>query len=443
MGRNTAVLHLLPHSGGGVGTVLRELLKAELRGSAHTIPSIVSLERLNKITRDHFNSLGISWIDCIGLKNGGSALADLFGKADIVLVHWWNHPLLMRLLYHGLPPARLAFWSHVNGFADPQSFFPELFELPDRFIFATKASLQSPVAGKLPHDIRQNIRVIRSCAGIPEGAAKPVIKDGPFRYGYVGTVEPAKMHQEFLKLCAAAQIQSRCIVAGGPAHNELRLRAEYLGIENLFEFLGPVDDPEPIFRRLHAFAYPLNPSHYGSGEQALIEAMAYGAVPVVLDNPPEKALVRHGETGLIAHTPEEFASSLRFLSDNPADRKRLAAAGRQFVFDECDIKIFVNDFLALYEEMITFPKRTHKLRLPIFDGIADGSPFHLFLASCGNETARSYFKNTAANHGDCMLPLEFSSETRGTPHHYLRLLGHDPVLELVCKRSLIQTGAAK
>jgi glycosyltransferase involved in cell wall biosynthesis len=441
MGRNTAVLHLLPHSGGGVGSVLRALLSAQVRENTTSIPYVASLEHLNETTRHYFDTLGIHWVDCVAMKGGFEKFSALVQQADIVLTHWWNHPLLMRLLFQGLPPSRLALWSHVNGFAAPQSFFPELFEFPDRFVFATKASWQSPVVQDLDPEIMRKLRVIRSCAGIPADAVQSFIKDGPFQYGYVGTVEPAKMHPDFLELCAAANIPSRCIVAGGPAHDELRFKAEYLGIGNHFDILGPVDDPGPIFRRLHAFAYPLNPAHYGSGEQVLVEAMAYGAVPVVFDNLPEKALIRHNETGIITHTAEEFTNALRFLADNPADRKRFAAAGRQFVFDECDINVSMTDFYALFEEMLSLPKCPHRLNLPSFDGVGDGSPFHLFLASCGSDTTRSYFNKMGMNSGISALPTEFTSITRGTPQHYLRLLGHDPSLERICNRYHSEAGA--
>jgi L-malate glycosyltransferase len=429
--RRFSVLHLLAHSGGGVGTVLRSLLEAERREGTSLSSSVVSLERLNETTRSRLDLLGIPWVDCIAMEGGSDSLPALFERADIVLVHWWNHPFLMRLLFQGLPPARLMLWSHVNGFASPQSFFPELFEFPDRFVFATKASLQYPIVRELPQHLKSKLRVIRSCAGIPAGAVHPCKKDGPFQFGYVGTVEPAKMHPDFLNLCVSAKIHAQCIVAGGPRHNELRTQANLLGVGDQFDILGPVDDPVPIFRRLHAFAYPLNPTHYGTGEQVLVEAMAYGAVPVVFANPPEKALIHHGETGLIARTAEEFAKAIRFLTDNPVERKRLAEAGRRFVLDECDIKISVTGFQALYEEMLSLPKCRHRLDLPSFEGIVDGSPFHLFLASCRSDETRNYFK-MITKAGVCSLPPEFTSPTRGTPQHYLHLLGSDPNLERIC-----------
>jgi glycosyltransferase involved in cell wall biosynthesis len=434
MTRKISVLHFLPHCGGGVGSVLRAILEAERKGNSSVISSVVSLEHINEMTRRHFNSIGVSWSDQIAVKNNFDIPFSLVEKADIVLVHWWNHPLLMRTLFNGLPPSRLALWSHVNGFAAPQSFLPELFDLPDLFIFATKASMNAPVVRELPHDIRRGLRVIRSCAGIPADAKKPFCRKKPFQFGYVGTVEPAKMHPDFLKLCAAAKIPSRCIVAGGPAHNELRSQAERMGIGDQFEILGQVEDTGPIFGCLHVFAYPLNPAHYGSGEQVLIEAMAFGAVPVVFDNPPEKAIVRNHETGIVARSGEEFTNALRFLADNPDELMRLSEAGRKFVFDECDIEISVGQFKELYDEMMLFPKSLHKLNLPDFEGAETGSPFHLFLASCGDETVRRLFRKTGSSSDLSSIPEELKSSTRGTPKHYLHLLGHDPHLENICNR---------
>ncbi|MBU0767458.1 glycosyltransferase family 4 protein, partial [Patescibacteria group bacterium] len=348
------VLHILPHIGGGVGSVIRALLKEEVEQAGRPYScSVATLETINDTSKTCFNALGIQWTERATNENIRSLARDV----DIVLVHWWNHPLLMKLLFEGFPPSRLALWSHVNGFNVPQSFFPELFGISDIFVFATKASFDAPVVKRLSGEIKKGkLRVIRSCAGIPADAVKPYDKDGPFQFGYIGTVESAKMHPDFLNLCASAKISIPCIVAGGPDHDKLRSQADHLGVANQFEILGPVNDPGPIFRRLHVLAYPLNPAHYGTGEQVLVEAMAYGAVPVVFANPPEKALIRHGETGLIANTAEEFANALRFLAENSSERERLAVAGRRFVLDECDIKVRVSDFHALYEEILAFPK---------------------------------------------------------------------------------------
>ena len=94
MKKKTQVLHLLPHCGGGVGTVLRALLEAELKQNLPVVSSIACLELLNETTRCHCNRLGIAWSDCIAVRKDPEILDALVKTADIVLIHWWNHPLL-------------------------------------------------------------------------------------------------------------------------------------------------------------------------------------------------------------------------------------------------------------------------------------------------------------------------------------------------------------
>ena len=431
MKRKYHILHILPHAGGGVGAVVRSFLAAESAQECSYTHSVASLEYLNEATRRHCDALGISWIDEAATRRRED-LSALLAGADVVLVHWWNHPLLMRLLFEGLPASRLIMWSHVNGFFPPQAFFPELFQLPDSFVFSTKTSLMAPAVQKLSDNLKARLRVIRSCSGIPEGSHPLYPKTGPFQAGYIGTVEPVKMHAEFLRMCADAAIPSPFIVAGGPAHEALRAQAEAMNIAPSFKILGPVADPKPIFKSLHAFAYPLTPRHYGTGEQVLIEAMAFGAVPVVLSNPPEEAIVCHGETGLVAKTAADFSAAVRMLLENPSERERLAVGGHRFVMEECGIERSTKAFHSLFEEALCLPKRPRVLQLPAKDGVRHGSPLHLFLASLGETEERLIFEQTLRGVSSRMVPIDFTSKTRGTPFHYLSMLGSDPALEAVC-----------
>lgn len=425
------MLHLLPHIGGGVGSVLRALLEAETGLVAPRFThSIMTLETVNDVSKTFFQTHGIPWVERVGRED----IKTLAAAADLVIVHWWNHPLLMRLLYEGLPPVRLAFWSHVNGFSVPQSFFPELFDVPDLFIFATQASFDSPVVQALPERTQRRLRVIRSCKGIPIGASELQSKEDPFQFGYVGTVEPAKMHPEFLKLCAEANIPTPCIVAGGPAHRELRSQAHEKGLSDRFEIIGPTSNPIPLFKRMHAFAYPLVPTHYGTGEQVLIEAMAFGAVPVVLANPPEQALIRHAETGLIAETTADFTAALRFLADHPEERERMAIAAHRFIIEDCNIRCSLKLFHSVFEELGSRPKRSRRLLLPDIAGVKPGSAFHLFLSSCGGAIeCKAAVALATGRQFDGPLPPSFLHPTRGAPAHYLCLLGSDLDLERVCR----------
>ncbi len=44
-------------------------------------------------------------------------------------------------------------------------------------------------------------------------------------------------------------------------------------------------------------------------------------------------VIRHGENGLLAHTPEEWLAAIDRLAQDPVERARLGAAGRRTVED--------------------------------------------------------------------------------------------------------------
>ena len=429
--RQYNILHIIPHAGGGVGAVIRAILAAESIPECQYKHTVASLEYLNEVTKTHFEKHRIPWIDEIAEKRQAE-LSALLNVADIVLAHWWNHPFMMKFLFQELPPTRLIMWSHVNGYFPPQAFFPALFDVSDRFVFTSITSFAAPVIQLLPDRIKSRLRVIRSCSGIPDGAENVCDKINPFQAGYIGTVESVKMHSDFLSMCASANLPSPCIVAGGPGHEELRKKAIAMNCASRFTILGSVKDPQSIYRQLHAFAYPLSPRHYGTGEQVLIEAMAYGAVPVVLSNPPEKALISHGETGLVADSAADFSAALRMLMESPAERHRLAASGHRFVMEECGIEHSITAFHALFEETLSLPKQPRKLQPQPIDGVMDGSPLYLFLTSLGNTEERQLFEKILHHNRLDRIHDDFTSKTRGTSFHYHNMLRDDPQLEALC-----------
>jgi hypothetical protein len=64
----------------------------------------------------------------------GADLATVKGEvldADLVQIHWWNAPVLQRLLRSGLPPCRLMVWCHVVGDTLPNLITPALIDHAD------------------------------------------------------------------------------------------------------------------------------------------------------------------------------------------------------------------------------------------------------------------------------------------------------------------------
>ena len=115
------------------------------------------------------------------------------------------------------------------------------------------------------------------------------------------------MHPHFIQMSAAADIPAaRFVVCGGPNEVAVRQDAVFAGVADRFDFLGQVSDVASQLATFDAFGYPLAPYHYGTGEQALIEALAVGVPPVVLGNGAEQHVVLDGVTGIVAEDERAY-----------------------------------------------------------------------------------------------------------------------------------------
>lgn len=434
------ITHLLPHTGGGVGTVLKALLGKSVEDGEYC-HRILALERINEQTKKWCGKLNIEWTD--DGWNSQALLCQRIADADIVHIHWWNHPQLHAFLSKaGLPNMRTVLWSHVNGMHVPQSFFQGILDFPDKFVFATRFSQESDLIGRQSEGfLCEKLEVIQSSAGIPPEAPAEIVKPDGFRVGYVGTVDYGKMHPDFISFWADADIRDApYVVCGGPSHKQLEQEIDQQGLSGRFDIRGQVDNVFEILTDLHVFAYPLNHQHYGTGEQVLIEAMAFGVVPIVLNNGCEKHLIQNSKTGMIVSGKDEFVQALYFLRDHPKIRMQMACNAHAYVLKKFGIEKTVSAWYRVYKELIKAPKRKHRMRVESVGDLPPHSPASLLLNSYD---ARSSETKAILSLLDCLaeggeksdtgvLPAACFAETRGSPFHYRSLLPEDPVLSSIC-----------
>ncbi len=135
-----------------------------------------------------------------------------------------------------------------------------------------------------------------------------------------------KLHPDYVDFVSSIPIAGLKVKLYGDLNNQAALEKQCsdAGKPDLLEFKGYVNDVSEALAGMNVFAYLLNPNHYGTTENALLEAMAAGVVPVVLDNPAERCIVEHLQTGIIVCNRQAFSSAMQWLAQNPEDHRRIS-----------------------------------------------------------------------------------------------------------------------
>lgn len=208
---------------------------------------------------------------------------------------------------------------------------------------------------------RSRYRVIRNGIVLPPGPAQGPRARVPGRgpvVGSVGRLTREKGHG--LLLDAVARLRPRCpglraqIVGGGPDAENLRRRAQALGIAEAVEWRGHRAD---VFQELAAMDLYVHPALYEGQGLAILEAMACGRPVIATAVGGVPAVVRDGETGVLVppHDPEAMARAIEALWRDPARAERLARSARAYVERTFPIRAMVQAYEQLYKGLLERP----------------------------------------------------------------------------------------
>jgi glycosyltransferase involved in cell wall biosynthesis len=337
------ILHVTPHLGGGVG-------KAHATLSA-IFPEVVEqtfvlLEPPRECRyAEKIEAAGARVVVAEDLRH----VAALARKADIVQFEFWNHPRMFECLARAdFPAMRSIFWSHISGLARPL-IQPAMMAEATRFVFTTEASLHSEAAATLRKRTPKKVSVINSGFGFA-GAAPRIARGRKPGIAYLGTLDFAKMHPGLFDAVDSLGDDSVRVALWGEADPQgpVHARARAMRYPERVEFMGPTSDPAGALAQADIFLYPLQRDHYGTAENALVEAMSLGLVPLVLDNPAEKAIVRDGETGFVASSIEEIGSLLEMLLLLPDIREKISGNAIRTTVETRAPALSAQDFMILW-----------------------------------------------------------------------------------------------
>ena len=344
--------------------------------------------------------------------------------ADLVQLHFWNTPELYGLLARDLPPMRLVLMPHVGGASAPHVLTRELVDHVDEAVAVSEHTLG--IAGL------ENLPVIPATGGWERLDGIERIPHAGFNVGYVGTVDFAKMHPDYVAMSAAVDVPHvRFPVCGaGRAYPAIAGQADELGVTERFEFRGWVDDVRPVLGTLDVFGYPLCEDNYSAAELVLQEAMYAGVPPVVLPYGGAARVVDDGRTGMVAGDEDDYLRCVEALHRSPALRERLGSAAREHARRAWAPERIAARWRRLYEGLLARPKTE---RPPLFAGLEGAALFVRTLGDAAPQFERSLVASDAGERLEAeqaiaaSSPVLLSASTGGLLH-YRRHFPDDPDL---------------
>ncbi|HRN87821.1 glycosyltransferase [Hyphomicrobium sp.] len=409
------VLHIAVHLGGGVGRAHSVL-------AAASPPDMRRHYVLLETPRDvrFVNSVEASRAE-ITIAPDDVTVARLAAEADVVQVEWWNHPRLYACLSRAdLPSIRSVFWCHVSGLHAP--YIPTgLFSAADSVLLTSACSFAAPNVSSLPAEIRSRIAVANSAFGFErKGIARPRNVSTP-AVTYLGTVDFAKMSPQFFDIVDAVERAELTVSVWGAVDpsGAVARRAAAMRFPERISFKGHSADPADALADPGIFLYPLQARHFGTAENALIEAMSLGWAPLVLDNPAEAAIVRHGETGFVERDAPAAARRLSWMMERPDVVARIGERAAADVAATRTPAQLVRAFECSYRTALARPKR------------------QVNFASILGDTPADWFLSTLCLNNEMRDSVGFSTDaaaSKGSFNHFLTCFPGDASLTALAAR---------
>jgi glycosyltransferase involved in cell wall biosynthesis len=343
----------------------------------------------------------------------------------VTVVSWVHHPAVTRFLCeHEDVPVRNALWAHVSGNYFP-AISPDFLRLFRQCAFASPYSLSlEAIAGMGGAYARERFCVVYGLGDLAPFAAARPRPHGKFVVGYVGTLNFCKLHPRFLDFCEAAAGEDTVFtLLGDPAPSDaLRREAERRGLLPYIRFAGYSGDIPYELSGMDAFGYPLNPRHYGSTENALLEALAAGVPAVALNQCVERGIIRDGVTGFLADGAASYGEAIGTIRREGC--RDIAAAARRDVLDRYGIRENRLRMKAMLERCAGYDKRPPRYR------------------SFFGDTPADWFLSAVGEGKECFLAGEIPCEghiflepTKGSPRHYAAYFPQDERLRAWAERA--------
>ena len=350
------ILHVTAHMGGGVGAILSGISSND-KNNCHKILCIEKTENMHFYNIATEAKVAIYTLDYCNIE-------PIIEWADIVQVEWWHHPKVMQFMIEVLSVhrIRLIMWSHISGCTYPRLPASLMYKI-DRLVFTSPRSYYNP---SFTSD--DTVYAKHNCPVIPSVASDfsfPIrhTSHPQFIVAYVGFLGYTQLNSDFLSYCSAvAHIPSiQFNICGDTAYGTDLLRdIKDSSISQLFNIRGYCCDVPHELEKMDVFGYLLDKKHTGTTENALLEAMAAGVVPVALNQGCEKYIIKNGVTGFLVDDIAGYREVIEFLYHNPQERSNMAFAAAEDIRKSYSLSSTILKWNDVYQQLLSIPKSYHR-----------------------------------------------------------------------------------
>ena len=410
------ILHISTHLGGGVGSVLLNWQNAD-KGNKHSFICLgYNFDNIIDVCKDkgiELHSHADHEFICDYIRNN---------DVDIVIIHYWNHPLLIDFMVKSkLPKCRLVIYSHIAGRFIPYVIPTKIIDYADKFI-------HSSVSAKGADESNS----IMSTSGLEKCSNISLKEHNGFNVLYVGTLDFAKLRDDFIEICLeiVREIPSVMFtICGTGSSQEIIIKqAKDLNIIDKFNFTGLVDDLTPYLEKADAFLYPLNRNHYGTGEQVLGEAMSCGVIPIVFDNPCEMLIVKNLENGFVVNDVKGCVNAIKSLENASGLKDSLSIGAKASALEMYSEEKFTNKWNAVFKEIMFLEKKERKWNSDF--KYESGIVAFLESLGCESEIFEEYITIEKLIKQKLSSP-QWRSDSKGSIRQYLHHFPHDIYLNKI------------
>ena len=429
------ILHISPHLSGGLGRVLLSTIKYSIKNNS-TYHHELILTDSKPISSKALNIFS-EYKKYIHIKKTNKFIKKKIIEADIVQVEFWNHPEIYKLLINfKFPRSRLIICSHISGFVRPQIINQNVIDFSDIFLSVSEI-VKSNILFRRKNNLNlKKLKFIKFPIDIDrlKNIQKKAHKN--FNVSYIGTLDYHKLHRDYLEMSNTINVPKIKFLICGDANDKIKIEEESKKYsKNKFKFLGYVKDIKKILEITNVFGYPLNKHHYGTGEQAILEAM-YAKIPVVaFSNKVEKIIIKDKINGLLVKNSEEYKRVIEKLYYNKKKSDEIGLKAHKHILKNFSpIKCF-SELEKVYQKLIKKKKRlrTFKTSLPIGKKNYGARLFIESLGSQSNEFLKSFLNNgkvinNKINNAIKNVETELKSKTKGSLFQYLHYFPNDSYL---------------